>query len=97
MISFCILKICSEPISCMIFKCCAEYGILLNEGKKVNATFIHKKSDKQDLKNFFINSTSNLLYNNCKFKFIVNNDQISSNQIDFFPGDICLNQFIYHT
>ena len=53
MISFCILKICSEPISCMIFKCCTEYGILLNEGEKVNATFIHKKSDKQDLKKLF--------------------------------------------
>ena len=54
-ISICMLKICGssiyKPLE-MIFKQCNECGVFPSEWKKDNIVSIHKRGDKQTLKNY---------------------------------------------
>ena len=62
---------------------------------------VHKKSDKQILKNYRPISLlpicgkvfERLIYNSL-FEYFIENNLISPNQSDFKPGDSCTNQFI---
>ena len=51
------IKRCDESVRKplqMIFKSCIENGISPKEWKKDNVAHIHKKGDRQELKNYFI-------------------------------------------
>ena len=55
MISICILKLCGKAISRplnIIFKTCLNTGKFPSEWKKGNVVSIHKKDDKQNVKNY---------------------------------------------
>ena len=81
------------------FKQCVDTGIFPSEWKKGNIVPIHKKGDKQTLKNYRPVSLlpicgkiiERLMFNEM-FKFFIENELISSNQSGFKPGDSCINQ-----
>ena len=66
-----------------------------------NVVLVHKKSDKQILKNYRPVSLlpicgkvfQRLIYNSL-FEYFIENDLISANQSGFKPGDSCTNQLI---
>ena len=71
----------------MIFKQCVDTGIFLSEWKKDNIIPIHKKDDKQALKNYrpvlllpICGKIHERLMFNEMFKFFIENELISSNQ-----------------
>ena len=98
------LKICGsstyKPLA-IIFKQCVDTGIFPSEWKKGNIVPIHKKGDKQTLKNYRPVSLlpicgkilERLMFNEM-FKFFIENELISSNQSGFKPGDSCVNQLV---
>ena len=104
MISMGMLKICGKSIIkplLKIYKKCLEKGRFPNEWKKANVVPVHKKNDKQLLKNYRPISLlpicgkvlERLLYNSM-FEFFIQNDLITPNQSGFKIGDSCINQLI---
>ena len=98
------LKICGSAIYkplAIIFKQCVDTGIFPSEWKKGNIVPIHKKGDKQTLKNYRPVSLlpicgkilEQLMFNEM-FKLFIENELISSNQSGFKPGDSCVNQLV---
>ena len=98
------LKICGKPISEpleLIFQSCIKHGKFTNEWKMANVVPVHKKSDKQILKNYWPVSLlpicgkflERLIYNSL-FEYFIENDVISPNQSAFKPGHSCKNQLI---
>ena len=71
------------------------------EWKKANVVPVHKKGDKQILKNYRPISLlpiagkifERLLYDRM-FEFFIENNLISKNQSGFRPGDSCINQLL---
>ena len=71
------------------------------EWKKGNVVPIHKKDDKQCLKNYRPISLlpicgkifEKLIFNEM-FKFFIENEFISLNQSGYKPGDLCINQLL---
>ena len=69
--------------------------------EKANVVLIHKKGDKQVLKNYwsvFLLSIyekffERVIYNNL-FEYFIENDLTSQNQSGFKPGNSCINQLI---
>ena len=103
-ISICMIKICSTSISKplrLIFNHCIDNGIYPCEWKKANVVPIHKKGDKQTLKNYRPVSLlpicgkifERLIYNEM-FGFFLDKGLISANQSGFKPGDSCINQLL---
>ena len=104
MLSIRMLKICDDslcrPLE-LIFYSCIENGKFPSEWKKANVCPVHKKNDKQTVKNYRPISLlpicgkifERLLYNNM-FSFFRKNNLISSNQSGFQPGDSCTNQLL---
>ena len=94
----------------MIFKSCIIKGEFPSEWKKANVVPLHRKIDKQALKNYrpisllpiFENFFERIIYNNI-FEYLTTNKLISDNQSGFKPGDSCVNQLlsitheIYHS
>ena len=78
-----------------------KQGKFPTEWKKANVVPIHKKGDKQILKNCCSVSLhpicgkifERLIYNNL-FEYFIENDLISQNQSSFKPGDSFINQLI---
>ena len=104
MISIRMLKICGSSICKplkLIFKSCIENENFPLEWKKANVVAVHKKGDKQTLKNYRPISLlpicgkifERLIYNKM-FEFFIDNDLISPNQSGFRPGDSCINQLL---
>ena len=98
------LKICGSAIYkplAIIFKQCVDTGIFPSEWKKGNIVPIHKKGDKQTLKNYRPVSLlpicgkilERLMFNEMS-KFFIENELISSNQSGFKRGDSCVNQVL---
>ena len=83
----------------MIFKSCIIKEQFLSEWKKANVAPVHKKSDKQSLKNYrpisllpiFGKFFERIIYNNV-YEYLPTNKLISDNQSGFKPGDSCVNQ-----
>ena len=112
-ISIRMIKICGKslckPLE-MIFKSCIKKGEYPSEWKKANVVPVHKKGDKQLLKNYrpisllpiFGKIFERIIYNNI-FEYLTTNKLISDNQSGFKPGDSCINQLlsitheIYHS
>ena len=101
-ISICMTKICSKSICKplqFIFRQCTDTGSFPLEWKKVNVVPVHKKVDKQCLKNYRPVSLlpicgkifERLIFNEM-FRFLNENNLISSNQSGFKPGHSCINQ-----
>ena len=80
---------------------CIDNGMYPCEWKKANAVPIHKKGDKQTLKNyrpvslFPISSKifERLIYNEM-FGFFLDKGLIAANQSGFRPEDSCINQIL---
>ena len=97
------MKICGpaiyKPLE-IIFKQCLETGMFPSEWKKGNIVPIHKKGDKQTLKNYRPVSLlpicgkilERLIFNEM-FKFFNDSELISPNQSGFKPGDSCINNY----
>ena len=112
-ISIRMIKICGKslckPLE-MIFKSCIKKGEYPSEWKKANVVPVHKKGDKQLLKNYrpisllpiFGKIFERIIYNNI-FEYLTTNKLISDNQSGFKPGDSCVGQLlsitheIYHS
>ena len=85
----------------LIFQQAMESGFLPSEWKKRNVVPIHKKDDKQCLKNYRPmsllpvcgKSFEKLIFNEI-FKFFIENELISPNQSGFKPGQSCINQLL---
>ena len=104
MVSVRALKICGEFISKpleIMFKSCIKKCQFPTEWKKVNVVPVHKKGDKQVLRNYRPVSLlpicgkifERLIYNNL-YEFFIKNDLISSNQSGFKQGDLCIYQLL---
>ena len=104
MISIRMLKICDKSICKpleLIFQSCIKHGKFPNERKMANVVPVHKKSDKQILKNYRSVSLlpiygkvfERLLYKSL-FEYFIEKDLISPNQSGFKPGDSYTNQLI---
>ena len=98
------LKICGDSICVplqMIFKQALLTGVFHFEWKKGNIAPIHKKGDKQNIKNYrpvsflpicgkiFEKLIFDEMFNYCSI-----NQLISKNQSGFQPGDSCINQLL---
>ena len=103
-ISIWILKICGSAICkplAIICKQCVDAGIFPSAWKKGDIVPIHKKDDKETIRNF---RPVSLLPINGKiferltisemFKFFIKNELISPNQSGFKPDDSCVNQLV---
>ena len=104
MISIRMIKICETSICRplkLIFQSSLESGKLPNKWKKANLVPVHKKDDKQILKNYrpipllliARKIFERLLYGRM-FEFFVENNLISKYQPGFRPGDSCINQLL---
>ena len=88
------------PLS-IIFKNCIDNGIFPDIWKKSNIIPVHKKGDKQIIDNHRPVSLlpicgkifKKLLFNSI-FKFLDNNNLLSSNQSGFRPSDSCEYQLL---
>ena len=104
MISIHMLKICVKSICKqleLIFQFCIKNGKIPNEWEMANVVPVHKKGDKQILKNYrpvsllsICGKVSEGLIYNSLFEYFIPNDLISPNQSGFKPGDLCTNQLI---
>ena len=99
MIKICGKSIC-KPLQ-LIFSQWIDTGSFPLEWKKANVIPVHKKGDKQCLKNYRPVSLlpvcgkifERLIFNEM-FRFLIENNLISSNQSGFKPGDSCINQLL---
>ena len=103
-ISICMIQVCCtficKPLR-LIFNYCIDNGIYPCEWKKANVVLIHKKGDKQTLKNYRPVSLlpicsiifERLIYNEM-FGFFLDKGLISANQSGFKPGDSSINQLL---
>ena len=104
MISIRMLKICDKSICKpleLIFQSCIKHKKFPNERKMANVVPVHKKSDKQILKNYrqlsllpICGKVFDCLIYNSLLEYFIENDLISLNQSGFKPGDSCTNQLI---
>ena len=84
----------------IIFRQAVLTGVFPSEWKKVNIVRVHKKIDKQNIKNYRPVSLlpicgkifKRLIFNDI-FKFISNN-HAALNQLGFKPGNSCINQLL---
>ena len=98
------LKICGSSIYGpleLIFKESLSTGLFPSNWKKGNIVPIHKKGDKQILKNdrpvsllLICEKIFDRIIFNELFNFLLENNLISSNQSGFKPGDSCINQLL---
>ena len=104
MISIRMVKICDDSIFKslkLIFQFCLESGTFPSKWKKANVVPIHKKGDKQILKNYgpisllpITGKILKMLLYNTMFGFFTENNLIPDNQSGFKPGDSCVNQLL---
>ena len=98
------LKICGSSIYGpleLIFKEGLSAGLFPSNWKKGNIVPIHKRGDKQILKNYRPVSLllicgkifERLIFNEL-LNFLLENNLISPNQSGFKPGDSCINQLL---
>ena len=92
------LKVCGPSI----YKSqCLETGVFPSEWRKGNVVLIHRKGDKQTLKNYRPVSLlpicgkilEQLMFNEM-FELFIENKLISSSQSGFKPSDFCINQLL---
>ena len=103
-ISIRMLKICGSSVCRLlqiVYKSYLDREKFPQEWKKANVVPVHKKNDKQLVKNYRPISLlpicgkifERILYNSL-FDFLNQNDLISPAQSGFKPGDSCINQLL---
>ena len=104
MTSIRMLKLCDDsickPLS-IIFKSCLTQDIFPSEWKNAIVVPIHKKSDKQCVKNYghvsllpiCSKNLEQIIYNTM-FTYFIENNLMSENQSEFKPCDSCINQLL---
>ena len=93
-------SVVSKPLA-MIFNKCLLTGVFPSDWKKSNVVPIHKKGDKQDIKNYRPISLlpicgkifERIIYNSI-YSFMENNNLFCTNQSGFRSSDSCINQLI---
>ena len=94
MIKLCEISIC-RPLK-LIFQSCLESGKFPTEWKKANVVPVHKKCDKQILKNYrpvsLLPIVSKIVWQDVWIS--MENNLISKHQSGFRPGDSCINQLL---
>ena len=101
-ISIWMLKLCGDTISKpleLIYKQALITGTYPSDWKKGNIVPVHKKCDKQNIKNYHPASLlpicgkvfERIWFNNM-FSFFLENNLITQKQSGFKPGDSCINQ-----
>ena len=106
-ISIRMLLICGDPILVpldLIFRNIIQTGTYPDQWKHANATPVHKKDDKQKIKNYRPISLlpicaklfERILFNNI-YNYLISNNLITTNQSGFKPGDSTTNQLLYLT
>ena len=81
----------------LIFKFCFESGKFTSEWKKANVLLVHKTCDKQSLKNYRAISllpVCGKTFDWYTTKCLSENDLISHDQSEFYPGDSCINYLL---
>ena len=105
-ISIRMLLICGDPILVpldLIFRNIIQTGIYQDQWKHTNATPVHKKDDKQKIKNYRPISLlpicaklfERILFNNI-YNYLISNS-LTTNQSGFKPGESTTNQLLYLT
>ena len=104
MISIRVLKLCREAICRLlniIFKTCLNTAKFLSEWKKGSVVSIHKKDDKQNVKNYrpvsllpIYGKIFERLNYNIMYDFPTDNNLSSPNQSVFRSDDSCINQLL---
>ena len=103
-ISIRMIKLCatsiSKPLS-ILFRNCLENQCFPKEWKKANIVPIHKKSDKQLIKNYrpvslmpVCSKIFEKVIFNSLFKYSEDNNLLNGNQSGFHPGDSCVHQLL---
>ena len=82
-------------------KTVCELGYFQTNGKKASIVRIHKKGDKQLVKNYrrvsllpICGKVFDRIISNNLFKYFKENNLLSPHQSDFLPGDSCVQQLI---
>ena len=99
MIKICGKSIC-KPLQ-LIFNQCIDAGSFPLKWKKASIVLIHKKGRDKCLKNYrpvsllpiYGKILERLIFNEM-FRFLIENNLVSSNQSGFKPGDPCNNQLL---
>ena len=103
-ISIRMIKICASSISkplAILFRNCLESEYFPKEWKKGNIVLVHKKHDKQLIKNYqpvsllpiYSKIFEKVIFNSL-FKYLYDNNLLTSNQSGFGPGDSCVHQLL---
>ena len=106
-ISIRMLLICGDLILVpldLIFRNIIQTGTYPDQWKHANMTAVHKKDDKQKIKNYRPISLlpicaklfERILFNNI-YNYLISNNLITTNQSGFKPGDSTTNQLLYLT
>ena len=98
------LLICGDPILVpldLIFRNIIQTCIYPDQWKHANMNPVHKKDDKQKIKNYRPISLlpklfERILFNNI-YNYLISNNLITTNQSGFKPGDSTTNQLLYLT
>ena len=102
MLKICGYSVCGPvQVFRIIYKSCLDRGKFPQEWKKGNVVPVHKKNDKQLVKNYRRISLlpicgkmfERVLYNSL-FDFLNQNDLISQVQSGFKPAESCINQLL---
>ena len=103
-ISIRIIKLCSSSVSkplAILFRNCLESECFPKEWKKANIVPVHKKHDKQLIKNYrpvsllpICSKIFEKVIFNSLFKYLDDNNLLNSNQSGFRPGDSCVHQLL---
>ena len=103
-ISICMIKICASLISkllAILVRNCLESECFCKKWKKANIVPVHKKNDKQLIKNYrpvsLLTISSKIFEKvifNSLFKYLDDNNLLASNQSGFRPGDSSVHQLL---
>ena len=103
-ISAAMLKICPNEVSIplfLIFKKCLESGSFPSAWKFANVQPVHKKNSRQDKSNYrpisllcICSKIYEKVVFDAMYKFLLENNLLSSNQSGFRPGDSTINQLL---
>ena len=100
-ISIRMVLICGDPLD-LIFRNIIQTGIYPDQWKDANVTPVHRKDDKQLIKNYRPISLlpicaklfERILFNNI-YNYLISNNFITTNQFGFKPCDSTTNQLLY--
>ena len=98
------IKMCAsstgKPLA-ILFRNCLESECFPKEWKKANIVPVHKKHDKQLIKNYrpvsllpICSKIFEKVIFNSLFKYLDDNNLLNSNQSGFWPGDSCVHQLL---